>query len=133
MTNQKQTIYAYLALAFGVTCLGWSAIFVKLADAPGSVSAFYRFAVAGSVMLPWWLIKRYKLPVRRDVLLICLGGVFFAGDLALWNTSLLVTELATSTLLVASAPLWVGLAVFFIFKEKLSLYYWIGLAVALTG
>jgi drug/metabolite transporter (DMT)-like permease len=133
MTDQKRMIYAYLALAIGVICLGWSAIFVKFADAPGPVSAFYRFVFAGAIMIPWWLIRRSKLPARRDLLLICLAGAFFAGDLALWNTSLLITNVATSTLLVAGAPLWVGLALLIIFKQKLSIYYWIGLAVALGG
>jgi len=133
MTNTKRTVYAYIALAVGVICLGWSAIFVKFADAPGPVSAFYRFVFAGAIMIPWWLIKRSKLPARRDVLLICLAGAFFAGDLALWNTSLLVTNVATSTLIVASAPLWVGLVIFIIFRQKLSVYYWIGLAIALGG
>jgi drug/metabolite transporter (DMT)-like permease len=126
-------IYAYIALAIGVVCLGWSAIFVRFADAPGPVSAFYRFVFAGAIMIPWRLIKRSKLPVRRDFILIFLGGAFFAGDLALWNSSLLITNIATSTLIVSSAPLWVGLAVFIIFREKLSLYYWIGLAIALGG
>ena len=133
MSDKKRTIYAYIALTIGVICLGWSAIFVKFADVDGPVSAFYRFVFAGAIMIPWWLIKRSKMPARRDLLLICLAGAFFAADLALWNTSLLVTNVTTSTLLVASAPLWVGLAIFIIFKQKLSIYYWIGLAIALGG
>ncbi len=134
MSDKKRTIYAYIALTIGVICLGWSAIFVNKAGVEdGSVSAFYRFVFAGAIMIPWWLIKRSKMPARRDLLLICLAGAFFAADLALWNTSLLVTNVTTSTLLVASAPLWVGLAIFIVFKEKLSIYYWIGLAIALGG
>lgn len=133
MTDRKRIIIAYVSLAIGVVCLGWSAIFVRFADAPGPVSAFYRFVFAGAIMIPWRLIKRSKLPARRDFILIFLGGAFFAGDLALWNSSLLITNIATSTLIVSSAPLWVGLAVFIIFREKLSLYYWIGLAIALGG
>jgi len=119
MTDRKRTIYAYISLAVGVICLGWSAIFVKFADVTdGSVSAFYRFLFAGAIMIPWWLVRRGKLPARRDLLLICLAGAFFAADLALWNTSLLVTKVATSTLIVASAPLWVGLALFVIFQHN---------------
>ena len=134
MTNTKRTVYAYIALGIGVICLGWSAIFVKFANVEdGSVSAFYRFVFAGAIMIPWWFIKRGKMPAKRDLFLICLAGAFFAGDLALWNTSLLVTKVATSTLIVASGPLWVGLAIFIIFKQKLSIYYWLGLAIALGG
>jgi len=133
VSDRKRTTYAYLILAAGVVCLGWSAIFVKFAGASGPVSAFYRFMVAGAVMIPWRLIKRSKLPSRRDLLLIFVSGAFFAGDLALWNSSLLITNVTTATLLGNGAPLWVGLAVFIIYKEKLSLYYWIGLTVALAG
>jgi hypothetical protein len=39
---------AYLALALGVFCIGTSAIFVKIAAVPGTVSAFYRVFFAGS-------------------------------------------------------------------------------------
>ena len=134
MTDRRRTAYAYMSLAIGVICLGWSAIFVRFANVEdGSVSAFYRFLFAGAIMIPWWLIKRGKIPARRDLLLICLAGAFFAGDLALWNTSLLVTKVATSTLIVASGPLWVGLALFIIFKHRLNMYYWIGLTIALGG
>ena len=118
---------AYLALAAGILCIGFSAIFVKLAGVPGPVSAFYRILIAGMVILPWWLFRGSSLPSRRDLFLTLAGGVFFALDLALWNTSLLLTSAATATLLANNAPLWVGLGAVFLFRERLSLYYWLGL------
>ncbi len=124
---------AYAALAAGILCIGLSAIFVKFAALPGSVSAFYRVFIAALVMLPWRLTKRLALP-NSDVLgLIVLGGLFFACDLWLWNTSILLTTAAKSTLLANNAPLWVGLGALLIFHEKLPPKFWLGLVIALTG
>ena len=45
----------YLILFGGVSALSTSAIFVKIADAPSSVTAFYRLFMAGAVLLPFFL------------------------------------------------------------------------------
>lgn len=126
-------IKAALALAFGILCIGFSAIFVKLAAVPGPVSAFYRVLVAALVVVPWWLLRGRRLPAGVDIRLIVAGGIFFGIDLALWNSSLLLTSAATATLLANNAPLWVGLASFLLFKERLSGLYWLGLALGLAG
>jgi drug/metabolite transporter (DMT)-like permease len=54
-------------------------------------------------------------------------------DLALWQTAILLTSAATSTLLANNAPLWVGLGAMVFFHERLSGRYWLGLVIALTG
>ena len=133
--HPEHPLAAYLALVFGILCIGFSAIFVKLAQVPGPVSAFYRVLIAGVVILPWWLAGRSRRPgpAPQDLRLIMAGGIFFALDIALWNTSLLLTPAATATLLANNAPLWVGLASFILFHERLSKRYWLGLAVALAG
>ena len=124
---------AYLALVAGVVCIGCSAIFVKLAAVPGTASAFYRVFVAGNILVPWWLLTRFSYPSRRDLVLILAGGIFFALDLVLWNSGLLLTSAATATLLANNAPIWVGLGVLVVFHEHLSLYYWAGLTIAMVG
>ena len=130
---RKHRAAALAALAAGIVCIGFSAIFVKLAGLPGPVSALYRVLVAGAVLLPWWLARRDPLPAREDIRLILTGGLFFAIDIALWNTSILYTSAATATLLANNSPLWVGLASFLLFRERLSGSYWLGLAVAMAG
>jgi drug/metabolite transporter (DMT)-like permease len=124
---------AWLALAFGIVCIGFSAIFVKLAHVPGPVSAFYRVLIASVVLVPWWLARGRRQLAPADLRLIVAGGIFFAVDIAMWNTSLLLTSAATATLLANNSPLWVGLASFILFKERLSGRYWLGLALALAG
>jgi drug/metabolite transporter (DMT)-like permease len=108
--NTRNSKAAYLALALGVFCIGTSAIFVKVASVPGTVSAFYRVFFAGLALLPLRLAqKKQSFPSRRDFLLVGLSSIAFAGDLVLWNTAILLTSAAAATLLANNSPLWVGL------------------------
>jgi len=133
VTHSRPHLPPSLFLAIGVFCIGFSAIFVKWAGVAGPVSAFYRTLIAALVIVPWRLRQTRPLPDRRDLVWVALGGVFFACDLTLWNSSLLLTSAATAVLLANNAPLWVGLASFLLFRERLAGRYWLGLAVALGG
>jgi drug/metabolite transporter (DMT)-like permease len=133
MVPRQQHLAAWLALAAGIVCIGFSAIFVKLAHVPGPISAFYRVLIAGAVLVPWWLARGPRNLNRHQFILILLGGTFFAVDIGMWNTSILLIPAATATLLANNSPLWVGLASFLLFRERLSGRYWLGLAVALSG
>lgn len=134
MSGQPKNLApAYIALAAGVVCIAGSAIFVKVAAVPGSVSAFYRVLFAAAVAVPWCLWRRPAHPSRSAVLLALAGGVFLAIDLVLWQAALLVTSAANATLLANLAPVWVGLGALFLFRERLGSYFWSGLALALAG
>lgn len=131
--QRKHPLGAYLALVFGILCIGLSGIFVKMAGLPGPVSAFYRMLFAAIVLVPFWLGRPKRHPAPQDLGLILAGGIFLALDLALWNTSLLLIPAATATLLANNAPLWVGLASFLLFRERLGAFYWVGLVLSLAG
>jgi len=134
MRGREPRLGAILALGLGIVCIGFSAIFVKLATGvPGPASAFYRVLIAGVVVVPWWLAVRRPLPAARELRLLVAGGIFFGLDLGLWNSSILLVPAATATLLANNAPVWVGLGGFVLFHERLSRRYWLGLAVALAG
>jgi drug/metabolite transporter (DMT)-like permease len=122
-----------MALIFGIICIGFSAIFVKLANVPGSVSTFYRIFIAGLAITPIWIYKGRKVPSKRDLWLIFIGAAFFALDLFLWNTAILLTSAATATLLANNAPVWVGLISLVVFRERLAAKFWYGLLLALLG
>ena len=131
--TSKQTRLAYAALAFGILCIGCSALFVKFAGVPGTVSAFYRLLFAAPPLLAAWLWYRKPLPARHDLVLMAAGGALFALDLALWNSGLLLTSAATATLLANNAPIWVGLGALLFFRERLAPRFWLGLALSLFG
>ena len=134
MTKNKN-LPAYLALAAGIFIIGTSAILVKFANVSGLVSGSYRLGIATAVLLPIWLLKNKgaKIPAKENLKFIVLGGGLFGIDIALWNTSILMTTAAKATLLSNNAPIWVGLGALFFFKEKLSKKYWAGLLLALVG
>ncbi|HZJ73401.1 MAG TPA: DMT family transporter [Perlabentimonas sp.] len=131
LSNSKSLVY--IALVFGIICIGFSAIFVKLANVPGSVSSFYRILIAAIAILPIWAFKGMRVPPKRDLGLIFIGAFFFALDLFLWNTAILLTSAATATLLANNAPVWVGLISLVVFRERLAPKFWYGLLLALVG
>jgi drug/metabolite transporter (DMT)-like permease len=134
MTNKK-SVFAYLALGIGVLALSFSAMFVRWADAPGPVTAFYRLFFSIFLLFPFFLprVKANPATKTRSVIFPLLAGIFTACDLALWTSSLSYTTAANATLLGNTAPLWVALGTWLILKQRLSPAFWRGLAITLTG
>ena len=125
---------AYLALGIGVICIAWSALFVRWAGVSGPASAFYRALVATIVLVPAWLWRgRHRPLAARPAALGVLAGVFFAIDLALFNSAVMNTSAANATLLGNNAPILVGLGSWVVFRKRPAAIFWIGLALALVG
>jgi len=132
----KRPILPYLALVVGIICLSLSAMFGKWANAPGPVIGFYRIALATVVLLPVFLYRRRKYGVKLPVAILIfpiLGGIFTAFDHGTWNSSLRYTSAANATLLGNTAPLWVALFSWLVFRQRLRGLFWLGLAFALAG
>lgn len=125
---------AYLALLAGILCIAWSAIFVRWTDIPGPASAFYRLLIPTLVLAPTWVIDRKTPAVSgRTAAIICIGGFFFALDLAFYNTAILKTSAANATLLGNNTPIFVGLISWAAFRRRPSMAFWLGLALAVAG
>lgn len=123
----------YLMLLFGVFCIGWSAIFVKMAGVTGFASAFYRMFFASLAILPLWLSRTKTGLDFKAGRAAALCGFFFAIDIAIWNTSILLTKAAIATLLANLSPVWVGLGALFILKEKPKAIFWTGTIISIIG
>ncbi len=128
-------VQAYLALAGGVLCISFSAIFTKLAGTPGAVTGFYRMAVTtGVLLLPFILHqRRHQARGRRGWGWAVAGGFWFSVNLVMLSSALTLTSAANATLLDNTAPIWVGLGALLVFRERLDRRYWLGLALALAG
>lgn len=131
----KAKSFPYLALAAGILALSFSAMFVRWADAPGPITGLYRVFLSSLLLTPFFLYNcrrecRFKL---NTLIFPILGGLFTAGDFALWNTSVNYTTAANATLLGNTAPLWVALGAWWLFRERLSARFWLGLGLALAG
>jgi drug/metabolite transporter (DMT)-like permease len=133
-TAAESRVAAYLALVAGIVCIAWSAIFVRWTDIPGPASAFYRMLIPAVVLLPTFATdrKRERL-VSRTWLIIGLGGLFFALDLALYNTAILRTSAANATLLGNNTPIVVGLLTWMVFRRRPGHAFWLGLVLAIGG
>jgi drug/metabolite transporter (DMT)-like permease len=129
-------ILPYLALIMGIICLSFSAMFGKWANAPGPVIGFYRIGIATLILLPVFLYRNRKNGVKFPMAILLfpiLGGIFTALDHGTWNSSLRYTSAANATLLGNTAPLWVALFAWLVFRQKLRGLFWVGLAFALAG
>lgn len=129
---------AYLILFGGVLALSTSAIFVKLADAPSSVTAFYRLIIAGAALLPLLIFgqrsmgetKRLKFAEWRQILS---AGFFLALHYLLWFESLRFTSVASSTVIVCLQPLFSLALDRFIRKKRVYPSAIAGCVIALYG
>jgi drug/metabolite transporter (DMT)-like permease len=130
MTNAKPR----LALAFGILCISIFPILVKLKLTPGLISAFYRMAIAISLLLPYVLItKKFTLPKANILFLAILCGVLFASDVAVWNIAIQDSSATQASLLTNLSPLWVGIISFAFLKTRPATNFWIGTSIALFG
>lgn len=130
MTNIKPR----LMLAFGILCISIFPILIKLKLAPGLISAFYRMAIAVSLLLPYVLItKKFKIPEKKYLLLALLCGVLFASDVAVWNIAIQESSATQASLLTNLSPLWVGIFSYVFLKTKPATNFWIGTTIALFG
>ena len=115
--------------------ISFAAIFVRLAlPAPPVITGFYRMLFA-SVLVGGFLLVAPRpgaLP-RRSALLALVGGACFGTDLALWNTAIVQTSVATATLLVNTTPVYVGLYTVLVLGQALHARFVGGAALALLG
>ena len=128
-----------LVLVLGVVGISSGSILVRLAqgqDMPSIVIAVWRLGLASVVLLPLAFTRR-RVELQQmsgaSWRLALLSGFFLALHFASWITSLAYTSVASSTVLVTTSPLWVGLTAPFLLGEQLSRPLKIGIALAMLG
>jgi drug/metabolite transporter (DMT)-like permease len=107
------------------------------------VSAFYRVLVAGAVLVPWRLLSgigkkgdnRHYSRIKGTTAnwIAILGGVFFALDIALWNTSVMHTGAAVASILGNNTPVFVGILSWLVLHKRPRATFWIGLSLSVAG
>ncbi|HEY4749431.1 MAG TPA: DMT family transporter [Steroidobacteraceae bacterium] len=136
---QASEVPALLALFAGALAIGSSGIFVRLSQTGPTATAFWRGALALPLLALWALLER-RGALRgegppgswRDPMFLW-AGVFFAGDLALWHSSLLLIPIAVSTLEANCAPIFVTILAWALWKQRPRLPFLLALCLAFGG
>ena len=134
----KTNIGLYLALLFGVFSLSTSAIFVRLANAPSAITAFFRLFFAALILLPFLLSskqnKRQLLSLsKKQWMFGILSGLLLSAHYMLWFESLRHTSVASSTVIVTLQPLF-SIAIGYVFlKERFHKLAIGGCVIAIMG
>ena len=135
-TSHPPRVLATLALLAGAVAIAASPLFVKVSETGPVSTAFWRVALALPVLWAWAALERRGRPDSgggADRWLIVVAGVLFAGDLAVWHWSILLTSVANATLLANLAPIFVTLAVWLFYRRRPGGVFLAGMAVALAG
>lgn len=123
-----------MALFIGIIGIAIFPVLIKLELAPPIVSGFYRMAVAAVLLLPYTLLSgKMRIPSGKLLLLSALCGVIFALDVAVWNIAIQESTATQASLLTNLSPVWVGVGALFFLKNKPTLNFWLGTAVAIFG
>lgn len=125
------------ALALGLFGVSWSAVLVRLADAPAASVAFWRLVISVALVAPVLLATGQHREVRRlspsEWAWVTAAGAFLAAHLIAWFQSLEYTSVASSTVLVTAHPLFVGLLSAAWLAEAPRRAEWAGIALAVGG
>jgi drug/metabolite transporter (DMT)-like permease len=141
---------ALIALFAGALSTGGAGILVRLSETGPTATAFWRGCIALPLLAVWALLER---PAPRDgeaersprfgnVARVfasfrdpgfLLAGALFAGDLALWHWSLVLTSVAASTLEASLAPIFVACIAWLRWRERPSAGFVGATVLALIG
>lgn len=129
---------SYAGLILGVLALSASAIFVRIANAPSSVIAFYRLLITGILLLPFLLFVKSNRDELKTINakkygLFALSGLLLAVHYVMWFESLRFTSTSSATVLVALQPLFSILWSVIFLRDKPALSSLVGCIVAIAG
>jgi drug/metabolite transporter (DMT)-like permease len=129
----------YLILGVGILAISSGSILIRIAQSEGAPSlaiAFWRTMLSALMILPFAVLGKREeikaLPVP-SWLLALFSGLFLGIHFATWISSLALTSIISSTVLVATVPIWVALASPIVLHETISRGVKQGITLALVG
>jgi len=125
---------ALIQMIGGAALISTTSIFVKLSHVGPTVSAFYRMAFGGLILLVGLAALRRWQRVRiGDLFWLLLPALAFALDLMLWHRSILLVGPGLATLLGNFQVFVMALAGWLVYREHLGLRFLGGVALAFAG
>ena len=129
----------YLVLGIGILAISSGSILIRMAQGEGAPSlaiAFWRTMLSALIILPAAVVSKraeIKALPGPSWLLALSAGVLLGIHFATWISSLALTSIISSTVLVATVPIWVALASPVLLNEPISRGVKQGIALALVG
>lgn len=131
-----------IIIILGTVGVSFSAIFVRSATMPSMLLAFYRVFFAACIMFPFAYKEKKKLKQvgikvkKRDIrfqLASLVSGIFLGFHFMLYFKALNYTSIASAVVLVDTEVFFVAMAMFFIWKDRLTMQAWIGIFITFLG
>ncbi len=118
----------------GAMMISFSAVFVKIAHVGPIVSAFYRMAIGGVILIIIAIAtgKVTRFPIKSFGLM-ALCAFCFVWDLTVWHQSIFYVGPGLATILANFQVFFLAGIGFLFFKERLNLRYVISVPLALLG
>ncbi len=127
------------ALALGTLVISFSPLLVQVSEVGPSTTAVYRALFALPALSAWMLLEKHKEHVllgkltTRDWGLLVLMGLFFAGDLIAWHSSIRLSGVANATFLAHLSTPIIAIGAWLMFRERLTWGFMAGLVLAMSG
>lgn len=132
--DARQSNSAMLRTTLGAMMISFSAVWVKLAHVPPTVSAFYRVFFGGVFLMTILLARREKLWRGWHCLrLSLLAAIFFALDLYTWHRSIAYVGPGLATILGNFEVFLVPAVGLLLFGERLTLRFVLSVPLAVAG
>jgi drug/metabolite transporter (DMT)-like permease len=135
-TAARSSASRHQAIGLGASALasvgwGFGAIFARLTFAPGLVLTFYRLWLGAALLTALVYVSGRRLS-WTNLRAALLGGVFLAGDMAMFFSAVKLTSVVDATVIGAVQPALVLVAARYLFSERMGRWdvAWIFLAIA---
>lgn len=133
--QSENIVIPFVALVIGIIAMGLSPIFVRLADVGPFTSAFWRVGLALPGLYGWMRISECGKAQPRKAFspATVYAGIAFAGDLLFWHLSIVTTNVADATFFASTAPIWVVLFSWLVYRKRASRAVVVGLGLCVLG
>jgi drug/metabolite transporter (DMT)-like permease len=136
MPTHENMARVVVVMTIGLVAISFASILIKLCQAPSLVIASYRLILASLFYQALAMSRRaiaWKTITARQWLLAIGSGLFLSLHFCTWITSLQYTSVASSVVLVQTAPVLVAVGSHFFLKEKATRVLMAGIALSLLG
>ena len=125
---------AFVRMLAGAALISTTSIFVRYAHVAPTVSAFYRLAFGGVMLLVLLVVRRQWRGLGwRDVAWLVVPALAFAIDLIMWHRSIHYIGPGLATLIGNFQVFVMALAGVVFYREKLGWRFALGLGLAIFG